>query len=1513
MGVAALFGVGVADVVGRLRHSVLESLPSASRFAFRATPVLAVAVIGISSFPFWTGSLYSPGDRVSALPDYWQKAIAAVNALPDDGRVLILPGAERNRYRWGYIGDDIFDAALTQPHLLRQSFSQGLPETGSLLAALDERTANDQYEPGSFAPLARMLGIKWVLIRNDLDWQTMSAARPSDLDGLRSDPALHRIATFGRPGEDTTSKDDVTAGLLGENTLPPVELYQLENAPGTVQLRPSGPPLLVSGDGEALVSLGSTGALDAAPGFRFTASASDADLRSLLGAGAPVIITDSNRRRATQVTSSHNFNSYTLPAGTDLDRPALDLYKVPGSQTIATYGDAAWITASGFGSSLARYENWFRPANAFDGDPNTAWRTAGAADPVGQWVRLDFAKPTTMSRLVLTPAPVDAKRRVSAVTITFSDGSSTEAAVNATGDTVVDFAPRTASWFRVQIDQVAGTGVTAVGFAEINVPGIDAAETVQAPDDLFRAAASDPALQQQLSTADIRYSFDRLLKLGSQDEELDVRRRFETAGTRSFTFSGTLRVDQSTSDEVLDQLAGGTLGAVGSDRFGPVSTARGGLAVDGRLDTAWQAPAVAGETLTTRFPSQAVSAVDVVVAAQGSTGPGFSDITQLEVQAGDGAPVSCEPAPLSTARAIGCHVAVDPVTTDHVVVTVTGVRPRSGPLGDEQIGIAEVSALGADGSHSAPTPSTALDGSCRQVATIGGAPVFARATGAVDDLMNGTPIPLTGCTPITLAPGWHELSSQRELSGALGHVELRAGQQSTAHATVNGTVTVDHQNPVGADIRVDSSTGGTLVLGQSFAPGWSAGVDGRNVAASPLNTMSSWSVPPGTTAVSVRYAPQRLYELGLAAMAGTAALCLVLIVRRAKTPVVVAGGAAAPAVAVRDDTTRELTPRGEVVLAVVLAIAGFMFANLEGALLAVGALIAARRAGVKLIGKAAAGAIAIAGLATLAVSLSDSSNGIAAFVSRRSFASVFAQLAAVLVIVYVVVAAVNERAATGPVAPALNAPWRVRLLSGWRTRIAPVVAAGAAATLIAATLGTRSNGALVGVVSLSACIAVIALGQIDPSRRARAHAKTAVAAAPSHLVQGSVWLMAGFIVQAVTGVAFWIVAARVDSAVDVGRASALFASMQFINYATAMGLQEMLARFTTIARDDADVLFSWAVAVTTATSAIGTFIYVFVAGSKDGGTLSSVGGVTGTVLFLLLSAGAAIALLVDVRLMTARRWRWVFGRLALVGAVRLPLLLVPSAIDQALWLFIAIAAPIAASGVVGLAVLRRDESLKLRLRPRPKSARAAAHYALINYVSHLALSAPQFALPVIVLANVGPVENANFFVAWSIAAVAFILPVTIGRVLLTEGSRTEQMLERHTDTAMRLGIGLMVAAAIAAFLVQRMLPMLYGPDYALAGQILPWLVLGGVPWSITAIAIGRARVCHDHVGTVTMTATLAVAILGMALVVVPVEGAEGAVRAWVAGTSMSAVVSILMSVRARARSVPTRELEPSDA
>ena len=62
--------------------------------------------------------------------------------------------------------------------------------------------------------------------------------------------------------------------------------------------------------------------------------------------------------------------------------------------------------------------------------------------------------------------------------------------------------------------------------------------------------------------------------------------------------------------------------------------------------------------------------------------------------------------------------------------------------------------------------------------------------------------------------------------------------------------------------------------------------------------------------------------------------------------------------------------------------------------------------------------------------------------------------------------------------------------------------------------------------------------------------------------------MMGFLAQAVTGVGFWVLAARVYSQVDVGVASGLFTSLQFINYATALGLQELLSRYRPETRGD---------------------------------------------------------------------------------------------------------------------------------------------------------------------------------------------------------------------------------------------------------------------------------------------------------------------------------------------------------
>ena len=68
---------------------------------------------------------------------------------------------------------------------------------------------------------------------------------------------------------------------------------------------------------------------------------------------------------------------------------------------------------------------------------------------------------------------------------------------------------------------------------------------------------------------------------------------------------------------------------------------------------------------------------------------------------------------------------------------------------------------------------------------------------------------------------------------------------------------------------------------------------------------------------------------------------------------------------------------------------------------------------------------------------------------------------------------------------------------------------------------------------------------------------------------------------------------------------------------------------------------------------------------------------------------------------------------------------------------------------------------------------------------------------------------------------------------------------------------------------------------------------------MTSIALSYVRVRHDHFGTIAITVTLAVATIGLALLLVPREGIDGAAQAWIAGNVLAAVVAVVCTQRAR--------------
>jgi O-antigen/teichoic acid export membrane protein len=418
---------------------------------------------------------------------------------------------------------------------------------------------------------------------------------------------------------------------------------------------------------------------------------------------------------------------------------------------------------------------------------------------------------------------------------------------------------------------------------------------------------------------------------------------------------------------------------------------------------------------------------------------------------------------------------------------------------------------------------------------------------------------------------------------------------------------------------------------------------------------------------------------------------------------------------------------------------------------------------------------------------------------------------------------------------------------------------------------------------------------LDLRRRAIGH---------RHLLTGSAVLVVGAAVQAISGSLFWLIAARQDSTAEVGRATALFTSVLFVSYATGLGLPVALARYASGRGRDAHVTFAWGIVVTTIAASIGSGTYLGVVHSDAVDELFAWHGPLGPVLFALMAVGTSLSLIVDVRWMTLRRWNLVLTRLTIAGVLRLPLLVLPLHDDRAVWLFILATAPTALSGYAGAALLPRVTGDRHRLGPRPADGRAAVRFATISYLSTLAYQAPSFILPVVVLINVKPDINASFYVAWGITTVAFYVPTAIGQALLAEGGRDGAELRQQVRLALLFAGGLMVVATVAMFVGRDIVTKVYGESYSAAAHILPALIGAGIPWALTSLYLTEARVLHRHVATVAITATLTVAILGPALVLVPRDGLDGAARAFLLGNLLAGAVALAAHFAMGERALP---------
>ncbi|WP_030023085.1 alpha-(1-_3)-arabinofuranosyltransferase domain-containing protein [Streptomyces monomycini] len=889
-GLALALAFGLAHLVG-----VAGERRGTRRVPGRRHLPLVVALLTVPALalPFLNGTVLQPG-AFKKLPDAWERTADWLKKNTPDNRALVVPATAHGVYTWGSPIDQPLDVLARSRWAQRDYVPFGTPGVRRAMDAVEQALLTGSEVPGLRDFLGRA-GLYDVVVRNDLDPDqigyipTQTVKRTLEASGYRRVAAFGPLTTDGKIAPDTPVQ---IQGLYPRQRS--VEIYEPVDTPrpGPVTARPVADTAQVSGGPEALLPL------SADPTLRHRPAVLTGDNHPGVGTPPLQLTGDGLRRADTRFGLVNSNTSYTYTPGErnhpdsvqDPGRPPRQILPAEGigHQTTGVLRGASSVTASSSGNWLFHLPQ-YDPVHAFDGDPDTGWAEGSAGEPVGQWLRIGFTRPTSVpSRIALTPLPGDGMRAAPTSVRVRTDRGSVESQLLTNGAKQQVRAPAgVAKWLEITItgSQTPRAGLSGAGFSEVEIPDVQVTRLLRLPADAEKSTAPSAT-----------YSLHRGSDPGGlspASAEAGLHRQFRTGTSASYAVSAkAVAVPGPELDQLLDRAATRQKERVtvtaDSTSFGSGRSLSPRNLVDGDLTTAW----IAGDrpTLHLRWPGKRPVSQIVLAAAGGiSTRP-----EQILVNSPDGA---------ATAGVDeNGQARFDPITTDRLDITISKVKELTvhNPVADQAlqlpVGLSEVYIPQLEALRTPPPSATdRFTLACGQgpPLAVDGTLHATKASGYVRDLTERRPVDVELCAGearggnLELPSGEHRVEAGDQGPLALTDVTLSRGS-APAPASERRTVTAEDWAGDQRSVQVGTGAAAYLQMYENANDGWHATLDGREL--SPVR-LDGWQqgflIPAGRGGlVKLSYAPATTYDLGLLGGAlGIAVLIGSTLVRRTpRTP-----------------------------------------------------------------------------------------------------------------------------------------------------------------------------------------------------------------------------------------------------------------------------------------------------------------------------------------------------------------------------------------------------------------------------------------------------------------------------------------------------------------------------------------------------------------------------------------------------------------------------------------------------
>jgi len=407
----------------------------------------------------------------------------------------------------------------------------------------------------------------------------------------------------------------------------------------------------------------------------------------------------------------------------------------------------------------------------------------------------------------------------------------------------------------------------------------------------------------------------------------------------------------------------------------------------------------------------------------------------------------------------------------------------------------------------------------------------------------------------------------------------------------------------------------------------------------------------------------------------------------------------------------------------------------------------------------------------------------------------------------------------------------------------------------------------------------------------------------SPLYANALYLMANSVASAGLGFVFWMLAARLYEAEDIGLCSALVSAAMFLSFIGTLGLDYGLIRFIPTSKGRLGALINSSLTLSGLASVVLALIFLVGLRLWSPALLF----VREHSLFLLSFIGfvviVALSYQVDAVFIGRRRGGLVLTRgliFSLGKLVAVIGLAMSSRAFGVFGIFTSWSLSLAVAFVLSLFVFLRRVCPGYRPAPAlgPQIMKEMLPFSLANYVGEGFWRSSSWLLPLMVVHVLGAETTAHFYIVWSMAGLLSAISQATSLSLLAEGSHREDRVHEEFNRSLRLVAILLLPAMAFIFVAGNPLLLLFGRQYSDAGTHLLWVLIpAAVPTSFNFLCLGVARVQRRTKEITLVTGSVTLGTLALSYALLPRLGIVGAGVAWLASQTGVALVLVAVGLK----------------